>query len=131
MTQTAYRPATPKTSEAQVEPSSSIEATKPNGPAMAALLSAGIGVAVLGALTTTAEASADFANTLRISAAVGPLSGKTTYAVLAYALSWLVTGIVLRKREVNEGQFLTATFVLIAIGLLGTFPIFFDLFAPK
>jgi len=128
VTQTTYRPTA---SDAHADrPLGSVE-MKPNGPAMAALLSAGIGVTVLGVLTTVAEASADFANALKISAAVGPLSGKTTYAVTAYALSWLVTGIVLRRRDVNEGQFLVATFVLIAIGILGTFPLFFDLFAPK
>ncbi len=129
MTQTTYRPTS--TDPRVDRPLASVEVSKPNGPAMAALLSSGIGVTVLGALTTVAAASADFANALKINAGVGPLSGKTTYAVVAFALSWLVTGIVLRKRDVNEGRFLVATFVLIAIGILGTFPIFFDLFAPK
>jgi hypothetical protein len=98
---------------------------------MAAILSSGVGVAVLGVFTTVAAASADFANLMRLNAAVGPLSGKTTYAVVAFVLSWLVSGIVLRRRDVNEGWFLVATFVLIAIGVLGTFPLFFDLFVPK
>lgn len=129
MTQLIDRPTAPSADVKRLL--SPVEEPKANGPAMAALLSSGIGVAVLGVFTTVAAASTDFANLLKINAAVGPLSGKTTYAVAAFALSWLVTGIVLRKKDVNEGQFLVATFVLIAIGILGTFPLFFDLFAPK
>lgn len=106
-------------------------AQKPNGPPMAALLASGIGVTALGLLTTVAAASADFANLLKISPAVGPLSGKTIYSVAAFYGSWLVLGIVLRKQNVNERAYLVATFGLIALGVLGTFPIFFDLFVPK
>lgn len=104
---------------------------KLNGPAMAALVASGIGVAALGAPTTIAAASANFANLLKINPAVGPLSGKTVYSVAAFFASWLVLGIVLRKKDVNERTYLMATFGLIALGVLGTFPIFFDLFVPK
>ena len=104
---------------------------KPNGPAMAALLASGIGVAVLGAVTTVAAASAAFGKAITLNAGVGPLSGKTAIAVAAFALSWIVAGFTLRGRDVSERKFLIATFVLIGLGILGTFPIFYDLFAPK
>lgn len=104
---------------------------KPNGPAMAALLASGIGVLVLGAMTTVAAASSAFGKAITLNAGVGPLSGKTTIAVAAFALSWIVGGFVLRGREVSERKFLTATFILIGLGILGTFPLFYDLFAPK
>lgn len=106
-------------------------ADKPNGPVLAALLASGIGVTVLGVLTTAASASANFANLLKINAAVGPLSGKTIYACAAFFASWVVAAVVMRGKSYNERPFLVTTFVLVAIGILGTFPIFFDLFAPK
>lgn len=104
---------------------------KPNGPALAALLSSGIGVTALGLLTTIAAGSANFANLLKINAQVGPLSGKTTYAVAAFLASWIVAAVIMRGKNYNERKFLTATFVLIGVGVLGTFPIFYDLFVPK
>ena len=104
---------------------------KPNGPALAALLSSGIGVTALGLLTTIAAGSANFANLLKINAQVGPLSGKTTYAVAAFFASWIVAAVIMRGKNYNERTFLTATFVLIGVGILGTFPIFYDLFVPK
>ena len=104
---------------------------KPNGPALAALLSSGIGVTALGLLTTIAAGSVNFANLLKINAQVGPLSGKTTYAVAAFFASWIVAAVIMRGKNYNERTVLTATFVLIGIGILGTFPIFYDLFAPK
>ena len=106
-------------------------ADKPNGPVLAALLSSGIGVTILGILTTAAAANASFANLLKINAAVGPLSGKTVYASAAFLASWIVAAVVMRGKSYNERPFLVATFVLIGIGIVGTFPIFFDLFAPK
>jgi len=106
-------------------------ADKPNGPALASLLASGIGVTALGVLTTVAAASANFANLLKINAQVGPLSGKTVYATAAFVASWIVVGIIMRGKNYSERTFLTATFVLIGVGILGTFPIFYDLFVPK
>lgn len=106
-------------------------ADKPNGPVLASLLASGIGVTVLGIVTTLAEANANFANLLKINPSVGPLSGKTIYATAAFFASWLVAGVLMRGKNYDERKFLVATFVLIGIGFVGTFPIFFDLFAPK
>lgn len=104
---------------------------KPNGPVLASLLASGIGVTVLGILTTLAEANANFASLLKINPSVGPLSGKTIYATAAFFASWLVAGVLMRGKNYAERKFLVASFVLIGIGVLGTFPLFFDLFAPK
>ena len=101
-----------------------------NGPALAALLASGIGVTVLGLLTTLAEASTAIKNALVINAGVGPLSGKTTYAVAAMFVSWLVLGLVMRGKRYDERPLFIAIFVLIGLGVLGTFPLFFDRFAP-
>ena len=58
----------------------------PNGEAMAALISAGIGVFVLGLLTTLAEASTGIADMPNWNKGVGPLSGKTIVPVAI----WLI-----------------------------------------
>jgi flagellar biosynthesis protein FliQ len=102
---------------------------KPFGPVAAAFLAAGIGVAILGLVTTIAEASASFADKLAWSDAVGPLSGKTIVAVGTWVVSWIVLHIALRKRDPSPGPVFAATGILLTAGFLGTFPTFFDKFA--
>jgi len=100
-------------------------------PSAAAILGAGIGCLALGILTTLAEASADFANLLKISADVGPLSGKVIYSIVFWLVAWGALHFTWHARQINFGKVFTATLILIGLGFLGTFPIFFDLFAPK
>ena len=102
---------------------------RPNGPAVAAILSAAIGVFVLGLLTTLSEASTDVHDFLDIKDRVGPLSGKTTFAVAAYFVAWVALVPVLWKRSVPFEKALWVAGVLIAAGFIGTFPEFFTLFA--
>ena len=108
-----------------------IETPKPTGPVAAALISAGIGSAVLGFLTTLAEASPAAKAFLNFYNPVGPLAGKTTYAVLAYLLSWAILAVVYRGRNPKLTTAFTITYVLLGLGLLGTFPIFFEAFTVK
>lgn len=107
-----------------------LETPKKNGPAFAALLSAGLGSAALGVFTTLAVAITPFKDAMVINKGVGPLSGKTTYAVAVFVLSWIVLAFVMRGKHYPERPLFIATFVLVAIGVIGTFPLFFDLFAP-
>jgi hypothetical protein len=60
---------------------------KPFGPVAAVFLAAGIGALVLGLLNVLATASASFAKALTYSTQVGPLSGKTVWAVIAFVVS--------------------------------------------
>ncbi len=103
-------------------------ATKPNGPVAAAFLAAGIGSFALGVLTTGAEASEAVANALRWSAPVGPLSGKTGLAVIVWLVAWAVLASRWRSKEVAFRAVYRWTLVLIALGLLLTFPPFFQAF---
>ncbi len=103
---------------------------KTNGTPLSALLSSGIGVFVLGFLTTFAEANAGFRSSIVLNSGVGPLSGKTTYAVVAWLAAWAITYVVMRGKSYAPRPFYIATFALIAGGFLLTFPLFFDLFAP-
>jgi len=103
---------------------------RPNGPAVAAMIAAGIGVLVLGILTTLAEANADVKNDiLDIKTRVGPLSGKTTFAVVAYFVSWAALAPVLWKKTFALNTVFIITGVLLLAGFIGTYPKFFQLFA--
>ena len=104
---------------------------KPEGAISAAILATGIGATALGVVTVLAEASTTIKDWLAWSTAVGPLSGKTTVAVLVWLLSWIVLHTVLRNRPTETGRALTIALVLIGLGILGTFPPFFQLFATE
>ena len=102
--------------------------TKPNGPVAAAFLAAGIGAFTLGLLTTGAAASEALANALRWSTPVGPLSGKSTGAVIVWLVAWAVLGPRWRGKEVAFAPVYRWTLILLALGLLLTFPPFFEAF---
>ena len=111
--------------------------TKPNGPAAAAVLAAGIGSFVLGLFVTLNEMSTgihdflDFSKNYGIGSGVGPLSGKVILAVGAYLLSWIVLAMLWRGKEVNfRGVFMLAL-VLLAFGFALTFPPIFLIFAAE
>jgi len=100
-------------------------------PAAAALLAGGIGSVALGLLTVLAEASEPIRLALRFYAPAGPLSGKTTVAVLVWLASWAILRGVWNKKEVDFGKVANLAFILLALGLIGTFPPFFLLFAAE
>ena len=95
------------------------------------MLATGIGAAVLGLLTTLNEASTGVHDFLEFDEDVGPLSGKTIIAVVAYLASWTVLHGLWRRQNPALRPILAGTAVLIALGVLGTFPIFFQAFAPE
>ncbi|MEV3936793.1 hypothetical protein AB0K52_12555 [Glycomyces sp. NPDC049804] len=103
---------------------------KPEGPIKAALLAVGIGAFTLGLLTTCAEANEAVKDFLDFYGPVGPLSGKTTVTVVVWLVVWGVLHLAYRKQEVESRKALAVSLVLIGLGLLGTFPVFFTAFAP-
>src|ERR687898_2239361 len=104
------------------------EIERPTGPVAAAVLATGIGAFVLGLLTTLNEASTGVHDFLEFDADVGPLSGKTIFAVIAYAVSWAILHAVWRRQTPVLRPVLIATAVLVALGVLGTLPTFFQAF---
>jgi fluoride ion exporter CrcB/FEX len=106
---------------------------KPDGPGAAMMISAGIGIFVLGLLTVLAEASTEVKDWLQKwewDQGVGPLAGKTTIASIAYFASLLVLWLIWRRKDMNVK---TAFYVGLGLGVLGavgTFPTFFQAFAP-
>jgi hypothetical protein len=114
-----------------VTPSPLEDIERPTGPIAAAVLATGVGSLVLGLLTTLNEASTEVHDFLEFDEDVGPLSGKTIIAVIAYLVSWAVLHGLWRRQNPALRPILIATAVLIAVGILGTFPTFFQAFAPE
>lgn len=102
--------------------------TLTNGPAAAAILASGVGSLALGLFTTLAQAIPSIRNALNLSDPVGPLSGKTTVAVVVWLLAWALFHVLWGNRQVDFVKVYITTLVLIALGLLGTFPPFFEAF---
>jgi hypothetical protein len=101
---------------------------KPEGPIAAAVLAGGVGALALGAVTTLVEASASVKSALTLSTAVGPLSGKVVTAMAIWLVSWVVLHLIYRNRPYETRRALTIATILVALGVVGTFPTFFQLF---
>jgi len=101
---------------------------KPEGPIAAAILAAGTGALTLGIITTLVEASAPIKKGLTLSTTVGPLSGKVAITIGVWLTVWLVLHLTLRRKPYETRRALTISLILIALGVLGTFPTFFQLF---
>jgi len=121
---------TSNTSSGATAPDSIDDTEKPEGPIAAAMLAAGLGALALGILTTLAEASESFKEFLNVYDPVGPLSGKTIGAVVVWLIAWAILHVMYRTRVVESRKELAVSLILIGLGVLGTFPVFFQAFAP-
>jgi hypothetical protein len=101
---------------------------KPEGPIAAAILAGGIGAFTLGVVTTLVEASASVKKALTLSTAVGPLSGKVAITVGVWLVAWLGLHMFYRTRPYESRRALVVAAVLVALGVIGTFPTFFQMF---
>lgn len=100
----------------------------PNGGGAAAILAAGIGLFALGVLTVAGDKSKAVGQHLNFYHPTGPLSGVTTVAIALWLISWALLGMRWRSRDVKLRPVLAASFVLLAVSLLLTFPPVIDLF---
>ena len=107
------------------------EQDKPNGPVAAALIAGSLGAATIGLLTTLAEAAEPIKNALNWYNPVGPLTGKSLVGVIVFFVSWVVLHLIFRGKNVNFARVTTVALILLALGLLGTFPPFFEIFAAE
>jgi hypothetical protein len=98
-----------------------------NGPVAAALLACGFGCFALGVLVVAADGSKRFAATLNFYNPSGSLSGVTTVAIVAWLVAWAVLAHLWKNKAVALRTIDTAAFLLLALGLLLTFPPFGDL----
>jgi len=98
----------------------------PDGPAAAAILAAGLGVFFLGFLTTLNEMAVGVHDWLIFQDRVGPLSGKTTIACVAWLVSWALLSAIWWKRDVPLTAVVALTTVLIVVGNVFMFPPVFE-----
>lgn len=106
-------------------------ADRPFGPAAAVVLAAGVGAFVLGVLTTLNEASTDVHDFLTFDDGVGPLSGKTIFGAGAFFVAWAVLHALWRRKNPPFRTILVVAAILLALGVVGTFPTFFQEFASE
>jgi hypothetical protein len=91
-----------------------------NGAALAAFLAAAIGAFAMGLVVLLNEMGV-----ISVPALYGPaggVSGRTTLAVVVWLVAWAVLHARWKDREVDAGRTRTAIAILIALGILGTFP---------
>ena len=91
-----------------------------NGAAMAAVLGAGIGSAAMGVFVLLNEAGVFAAPALYGPA--GGVTGRTTFATIAWLIAWGVLHARWRSRDVSSGSVFTWTVVLAVLGIVATFP---------
>jgi len=93
-----------------------------NGPVAAAVLSCGIGCFLLGVLDVAADGSKAVAGALNFYKPTGPLSGVTTVALVGWVICWALLGLSWKNQAVSFKKVAAASFFLLALGLLLTFP---------
>jgi hypothetical protein len=100
----------------------------PNGQGAAAVLAAGIGAFALGLFAVLADKIPALGRWMNFSNPTGPLSGVTTMAVIVWLAAWAIFNLRWRGREVRLALVSRVALVLLALGMLLTFPPFADLF---
>ncbi|MGA2987868.1 MAG: hypothetical protein ABSG32_29135 [Terriglobia bacterium] len=103
----------------------------PNGPAGAAILSAGAGCLALGILAVVADASKPMARLLTFYRPTGPLSGVSSLAILLWLVTWFILARRWRTKTVAIAKVNAVAFLLLALGVLLTFPPFADFLQGK
>jgi hypothetical protein len=102
--------------------------TMPNGAGAAAVLAAGVGCFAIGAVSLLADKLPGLARVLNIYRPTGPLSGVSTVAIFVWIATWAVLHQFWQRRDVNLGRINGIAFLLLACGVLMTFPPIGELF---
>jgi hypothetical protein len=100
----------------------------PNGSGAAAILAAGLGCFAIGVIAVLADRSPAVKRALVFYPPTGALSGVTTLTIALWLVSWAVLEWRWKARTVALGRVNFVAFVLLAIGLLLSFPPIGDLF---
>lgn len=116
----------PRTVELGRAPLATSEISRPSGPAAAVVLAAGLASFALGLLSVLTAVSASVSSALTVSDRVGDLSGVSTAVTVVFFAAWGVLAIMWRHANPPLIRVAAASGVLIVLGLLGTFPPFFN-----
>lgn len=102
---------------------------KVNGPAAAALLAGGIGSAAMGLITLVYELDdkSGFSKSMTWYKPVGGLSGKSSWAIIIFFVSWAILHFVWKDKDTNFARISSLAITLLFVGLIGTFPPFWHL----
>ena len=114
-----------------------VDATmRPAGAAVAAMLSIGIGALAMAIVVGLSDASAAFNNGFVHSVGkawvpgaqgIGPYSGKFTFFLVGWLLSWGIGHLALKNRDLDLGKWAVVSFALISLGILLIWPPITDL----
>ena len=104
------------------------ELARPSGPAAAVVLAAGLGCLTLGVLSVLTAADQGVSDALALSDRVGDISGITTASAAVFFGAWAVLAVAWRRADPPLVRIAGVAGLLMALGLLGTFPPFFNLF---
>ena len=102
-----------------------------NGSGGAAILSAGIGCAAIGILAFWGDASDSMGKALNIYNPTGALSGVTTFGIIIWLVAWFLLDRLWRNTTIAMLKVNLASFALLAVGFLLTFPPFMDFLQGK
>ena len=102
-----------------------------NGSGAAAILAAGVGCATIGILAFWGDASDAMGKALNIYNPSGTLSGVTTLGIIVWLLAWFGLNQLWRGRTIEMLKVNVASFGLLALGFLLTFPPFMDFLQGK
>jgi peptidoglycan biosynthesis protein MviN/MurJ (putative lipid II flippase) len=105
--------------------------TLPNGPGAAAILAAGIGSAALGVFALAGDAVPAINRFFNFYNPSGALSGVSAAAVIVWLVAWWVLGRRWATATVPMAKVNLISFLLLAVGVLLTFPPFMDLLQGK
>ena len=93
------------------------DSLRPDGPAAAAVLAAGVGTFVTGVLTALAPASECLRNFLTWYKPAGPLSGKTAGGLVVWLAVWLILSGLIPLLSISIGGSVMAI-LAVAAGVL-------------
>ena len=101
-----------------------------NGPVSAALLAGGIGSAAMGLITLAFEINdkSAFAKSMNWYKPVGGLSGKSMLSIIIFFVAWAVLHYIWKDKQTDFSRISAIAIALLVVGLLGTFPPFWELF---
>lgn len=91
-----------------------------DGSAMASCLASGIGAFAMGAIVLLNEAGVLAVPALY--APAGGVTGRTALATVVWLIAWGLLHRRWKGREVAPGRVRALTFILVGLGVLGTFP---------
>src|SRR5215217_5004035 len=104
---------------------------RPSGAAVAAMLSIGIGAMAMAIVVGLSDASATFNNGFVHSVGkawvpgaqgIGPYSGKFTFFLVGWLLSWGISHLALKNRDLDLGKWAVVSFALISLAILLIWP---------